>query len=193
MILVRPAREQLPSYRDALERAFVPNNLQPESSRRAELAAIAADADAFLASLDDLEARGGPIVLPDGSRAERLPGFRRWMRDGAAVLGSIGLRFRPGTAELPPHVLGHIGYGVAEWARGRGVATRALALMMDEARGLGLPHVDLTTDPDAAASIRVIEKNGVALVGRFEKSAAHGGREGLRWRIALHSGSGPPS
>ena len=32
-------------------------------------------AEAFVASLDDPEARGGPIPLPDGSFAERLPGM----------------------------------------------------------------------------------------------------------------------
>lgn len=141
--------------------------------------------EAFLAALDDLKARGGPITQPDGTQAEPLPGFRRWMWDSAAVLGSIGLRFRPGTAELPPRVLGHIGYGIAAWACRRGAATRALALMLGEARGFGLPHVDLTPDPDAAASIRVIEKNGGVLVGRFSKAAAHRGGEGLRWSIAL--------
>lgn len=188
--LVRPGREHLASYRAALERGFSPNNLQPEASRAAELDSIARDPDAFLASLEDLEARGGPIELPDGTRAERLPGFRRWMWDGREALGSIGFRFRPGTAELPPHVLGHIGYGVVPWAWGRGVATRALALMLEEARGFGLPFVHLTTDPDAAASIRVIEKNGGVLVGRFRKTAAHGGDEALRWRIGLQPPGG---
>jgi predicted acetyltransferase len=89
-------------------------------------------------------------------------------------------------AELPSHVLGHCGYAVVPWARGRGVATRALALLLPEAAALGLPHIDLTTDPDNLASIRVIERNGGVLVERFAKDAAYGGGAGLRYRIVLH-------
>jgi predicted acetyltransferase len=38
--------------------------------------------------------------------------------------GAINLRWQPGTAELPPHCLGHIGYGVVPWKRGRCEAFR---------------------------------------------------------------------
>jgi hypothetical protein len=51
---------------------------------REELVKIAADPAAFLASLDDKEAKGGPIKLPDGSTVARLPGFRRWLSSAAA-------------------------------------------------------------------------------------------------------------
>lgn len=183
--LVRPAREHLACYRDALERGFSPDNTAPERTRLAQLAAIAEDADAFLAAQENL-APTDAIELPDGSRAPRLPGFRRWAWQEGAFLGSVGLRFQRGTPALPPHVLGHIGYAVVPWGRGRGVATRALALMLAEARGFGLPWVELTTDPENPASARVIEKNGGVLVERFEKPGAYGGGAGLRWRIALY-------
>ena len=48
--------------------------------------------------------------------------------------GSIGFRWQPGTSTLPPYVLGHIGYAVVPWKRGRGYATQALALLLPEAR-----------------------------------------------------------
>ena len=78
---------------------------------REDLSRIYADAAAFLASMEDREAKGPPVTLPDGSTARRLPGFKRWLWDGE-FCGSIGLRWQPGTTALPPHCLGHIGYAV---------------------------------------------------------------------------------
>lgn len=111
MHLVWPGREYLASYREALERGWSPDNVRGEVARVAELDAIAADADAFLASLVDREARGAPLTMPDGTQARRLPGYRKWMWDQQFV-GTIGFRWQPGTDALPPHVLGHIGYAV---------------------------------------------------------------------------------
>jgi len=48
-----------------------------------------------------------------------------------------------------------------------------------------LTFVELTTDADNAASQRVILANGGRLVGPFRKLEAHGGAEGLRFRIEL--------
>ncbi len=138
----------------------------------------------------DPQAKGGPIKLPDGSNVPRLPGFRRWMWDGA-FCGSIGLRWQPGTSELPPHVLGHIGYAVVPWKRGRGYAKRALALMLIEARGTGLTFVHVTAHPDNVASLAVIRANGGRLVECFREPAAYGGKESLRFRIDLTIEAGP--
>jgi predicted acetyltransferase len=181
MELVWPAAEHLPSYRSALERGWSPNTLRVEAGRE-ELAWIDRDPAGFLAFLVDLEGAGPPVVLPDGTRVPRLPGYRRWMWDGE-FCGSIGFRRQPGTCELPPHVLGHIGYAVVPWKQGRGHATRALALLLAELRDM--PYVELTTDPDNLASRRVIEANGGVLFERFTKAGAYGGAEGLRYRIAL--------
>jgi predicted acetyltransferase len=83
----------------------------------------------------------------------RLPGYRRWMWDGE-LCGVIGFRWQPGSNELPPHVLGHIGFAVVPWKRKRGYATRALALLLPELRDTGLEYVKLTTDTDNVASAR---------------------------------------
>src|SRR6476661_1420872 len=181
MELVWPAPPYLPDYQHALERGWSPDNLRPEAARE-ELERIAQDPDLFLAQQVDREAKGPSITLPDGSTVPRLPGFRKWMWDGD-FCGSIGFRWQPGTAELPPYVLGHIGYAVVPWKRGHGYATQALAGILPEARHLGLPFVELTTEADNAASRRVIEANGGRLVDRFTKSTHHGGAEGLRYRI----------
>jgi len=139
---------------------------------------------AVIASMDDREARGDPITLPDGPTVPRLPGFRRWLWDGE-FCGSIGLRWQPGTTALPPHCLGHIGYGVVPWKQGRGYAKAALGQLLPEAKAVGLPRVEITTDLDNTASQRVILAYGGVLVEQFNKPPQFGGGPGLRFRIAL--------
>lgn len=181
--LVNPAREHLESYVAALKRDWSPDNVRSET-RTEQLRQIASDPDGFLASLDDRGAKGPPLRLWDGSLVPRLPGFRRWMWDGEFV-GTIGLRWQPGTSALPPHCLGHIGYAVVPWKRRLGYATAAVRLLLPEARKEGLTYVELTTEEDNLPSQRVIVNNGGVLVGRFEKSAYHGDMKGLRFRIEL--------
>lgn len=189
MQLVVPSLDRLDRYAGALRRGgFFSDNIRREASAREELAKIAADPAAFVASLDDREAKAGPVTLPDGSQVKRLPSYRRWMwddGDDGGFCGSIAFRWQPGTSALPPYVLGHIGYAVVPAKRGRGYATRALALLLPEARREGLSHVELTTDVDNIPSQKVITNNGGTLVERFDKGDAHGGGEALRWRIVL--------
>jgi predicted acetyltransferase len=182
--LVRPAREHLAGYVDALQRGWSADSSRGASAGHEEIETIRIDADAFLASLDDRQAKGAPITLPDGSRKPRIPGFRRWMWDGE-FCGSISLRWQPGTTDLPPHCLGHIGYGVVPWKQGRGYGTAALRLILPEARAVGLPFVEITTDPGNAASRRVIEAAGGVLLERFTKPPPFGSVPGLRYRIAI--------
>ena len=185
MELVWPAAQHLPSYVHALRQGWSPDNLRPEAALD-ELERIAGDPDRFLAEQIDREAKGPPVILPDGSTVLRLPGYRKWMWDGE-FCGVIGFRWQPGTTELPPHCLGHIGFSVVPWKRQRGFATRALQLLLPQATQEGLAYVELTTDAANAASRRVIEANGGELVERFYKPAVYGGAESLRFRILLAS------
>jgi predicted acetyltransferase len=183
MHLVSPSAEYLASYADALRQGWSPDNLRPEAAQE-ELERISADVPQFLAEQVDREAKGPPIVLGDGSAARRLAGYRRWMWDGD-FCGVIGFRWQPGTTELPPYCLGHIGFSVVPWKRRRGYASQALAMLLPEVRQEGLPYVELTTDVSNIASQRVILSNGGRLVERFNKPSYHGGAESLRFRIYL--------
>jgi predicted acetyltransferase len=184
MHLVWPSRDYLPSYVSALQRGWSPDHLRGQALTDEQLAVIAKDPDAFLASLVDREAKGPPVTLPDGSKASRLPGYHRWLWDGE-FCGTIGLRWQRGTTDLPPYCLGHIGYAVVPWKQRRGYATLALRLLLPEARAEGLPFVEITTDLTNIASQRVIEANRGVLFERFNKPVQYGGAESLRYRIAL--------
>jgi predicted acetyltransferase len=183
MDLIWPAAQYLPGYVHALRQGWSPDNLRPQAALD-DLARIAEDPDRFLSEQVDREAKGPSITLPDGSTVPRLPGYSRWMWDGE-FCGSIGFRWQPGTTELPPYCLGHVGFSVVPWKRRRGYATRALQLLLPQAGEEGLAYIDLTTNSDNIASRRVIEANGGKLVERFHKPAGYGGAESLRFRILL--------
>jgi predicted acetyltransferase len=183
MNLVWPDAQYLGGYVHALRQGWSPDNLRPQTALD-ELARIEKDPECFVREQVDREAKGPPIVLPDGSLFPRLPGYSLWMWDGE-FCGSIGFRWQPGTTELPPYCLGHVGYSVVPWKRRRGYATRALELLLPLARAEGLAYIELTTDADNLASQHVIEANGGTLVERFHKSKAYGGAAGLRYRILL--------
>lgn len=184
MHLVRPSAEHLPSYRAALDRGWDWDADPTPGGMQALLARVDGDSETFLARMDDERAEGGPVTMPDGSTVPRLPGIRRWMWDGDFA-GSISLRWQPGTTELPPTCLGHIGYGVVPWRQGRGYATKALGDILPEARARGLAFVDITTDLANVASQRVVRANGGVLVRQFTKLEVHGGGQALLWRIGL--------
>ena len=184
MTLIWPSATYLPSYVAALESGWSPDNLRGAAAAREQLDRIAREPGAFLRTLVDIEASGGPITLPDGTTVPRLPGYVRWVWDGE-FCGTIGFRWQPGTEALPPTCLGHIGYAVVPWKRGRGYATRALRELLADAASTGLRYVEITTTPENVASRRVIEANSGALIEDFIAPPALGSGRHLRYRIAL--------
>lgn len=182
--LVAPTEQHLASYAEALRRGWSPNSERATAASLEELAQIESDPKAFIESLDDREAKGAPVKMPDGSVVPRLPGFRRWMWDGEFA-GSIAFRWQRGTVELPPYCLGHIGYSVVAWKQRRGYATAALLMLLDEARFMEFPYVEITTDPENLPSKKVILAAGGTLYEEFLKPPQFGGKPCLRFRIGL--------
>ena len=89
-------------------------------------------------------------------------------RDTGALLGSVGF-------QVLDHSRATFGYWVAREARGRGVATRALRLLVRHAaHEHGLARLQLIVEPENVASIRVAENAG------FQREAL------LRSYIELH-------
>lgn len=181
--LRQPSRMLLPAYAAALRAGWSPNNSRDVSGEY--LVRIEQDPDEFIAWL----LRPGEMIrLPDGLEVRRLPDRLRWIvaldQQGDPLVGSISLRWQEGTTALPEHVLGHIGYTLLPAHRGRGYGTQALALILDEARDVGLTQVEITCDPDNHASRRVIEKNGGVFVESFV-NPRYGAEPHLRFLIRL--------
>lgn len=183
MELVTPARPYLDGYLDALRREWSPTTTNPDFWRD-ELVRVEADPEEALRLFAQVDPEGRTITLPDGTEVPRIPGVTRWMWDGEFA-GAINFRWVEGTPELPPHVLGHIGYSVVPWKQRRGYATQALHDMLEIARGTGLPYVEITTQPDNAGSQKVIEANGGVCLGEFPEPLQYGGHTGIKYRVAL--------
>jgi predicted acetyltransferase len=182
MELLAPSPGLLEGYLDAVRRGWMGDRVL-FGSADALLSLADRDRDAVLSRLTDRSA-DGMRYFADGSTAPALPSLFRWMWDGHFV-GNIDLRWPLAGEELPDDVPGHIGYGTVQWMRGRGYATRALALTLDLARGEGMAEVELVTDVDSIASQRVVERNGGVRGEELTLPGRIGGGRAYRWRIAL--------
>jgi predicted acetyltransferase len=159
LTLITPSRAHIPGFVAALKTGWSPDNTQDIHAE--QLTSIRRNVDAFL---KDLTGAGGTIRHADGTVTPRLANRMFWMWDGE-FCGIVGLRWQPGTVDLPPYVRGHIGYGVVPWKQRRGHASRALALVLPVARAAGLPRVFISARVDNIASRRVIERNGGVPLG----------------------------
>ncbi|WP_026533638.1 GNAT family N-acetyltransferase [Arthrobacter sp. H14] len=83
-----------------------------------------------------------------------------WITDGEQILGGIALRHA--SNPLVPRA-GHVGYGIRSSARGRGLASWAVALMVEEAHILGIDRVLAVCESDNIASAKTIERQGGVL------------------------------
>jgi predicted acetyltransferase len=100
-----------------------------------------------------------------------VPAYYFWMRRATGtqaalgdlnIVGSVGLRI--GDNENVQRTIGHIGYNVYPFARGRHYAERAARLLFPLARGHGLNPLWITCNPDNLASRRTCERLGATLV-----------------------------
>ena len=176
--LVTPGLAWIEPYAAALARGWSPNTTRDVSGE--QLAAIRADADAFLRDLLD---PAGTLTVADGTRVPKLPSHLFWIVDGE-FCGSLNFRFQRGTEALPPYCSGHIGYSIVPWRQRRGYATDALRQVLPVCRAEGFARVSLTCDADNEGSIKVIEANGGRLAGR-DAHPERPGKERLTYWIAL--------
>jgi ribosomal-protein-alanine N-acetyltransferase len=70
-----------------------------------------------------------------------------------------------------------LGYRIGEQDGGRGIASRAVALCLEQAFGThGLRRIEATARPENRGSIRVLERNGFRQFGHSRRSFQLGGR-----------------
>jgi ribosomal-protein-alanine N-acetyltransferase len=87
--------------------------------------------------------------------------------DGGRLVGRVNLR----SVRRAHYHSAELGYRVDQREGGRGVASRAAALALDEAFGpLALWRVEAGARPENLASIRVLERNGFVRFGHSRRA-----------------------
>lgn len=81
-----------------------------------------------------------------------------WVTDNADYIGRISIRHSLTDSLLK--VGGHIGYEIRPSKRGLGYGTKALELVLPQAKAMGLDKVLLTCDSTNIGSKKIIEANG---------------------------------
>lgn len=84
-----------------------------------------------------------------------------------------------------------LGYRIGEHDGGRGVASRAVALCLEQAFGVhGLQRIEAVARPVNTGSIRVLERNGFHQFGHSKRSFELGGEWFDRLLFERHRGDG---
>jgi ribosomal-protein-alanine N-acetyltransferase len=134
-----------------------------------ELLALRVANREFLAPFDPF--RDDEFFTLEAQRA-RMGEHSYAILDGAAIAGTISLS----NVVRGPFQSANVGYWVDEARNGRGLASRALAAMVDEAFGpVGLHRLEAGTLVDNIASQRVLEKNGFERIGLARRYLHIGG------------------
>jgi ribosomal-protein-alanine N-acetyltransferase len=89
------------------------------------------------------------------------------LKEDGAIVGRVNLR----AVTRPYFNKATLGYRIGERCVGRGYASRAVALALEQAFGaLELWRVEATSRPENAASVRVLERNGFTAYGRATRA-----------------------
>ena len=99
--------------------------------------------------------------------------YQYLVAEGDRIVGRVNL-----TAVRRAHFhCADLGYRIGEHDGGRGVASRAVALCLEQAFGThGLLRLEATARPENAGSVRVLERNGFRQFGRSRRSFELGGQ-----------------
>lgn len=117
---------------------------------------------------------------------DRVPSSVFWLVEGEKFLGRGSVRHR--LDEFFAEFGGHIGYEIRPSERRKGYGTLFLALMLPEAKKLGIHKALVCCDTDNYASIRIIQKNGG--VKRDTHSVTWYDKPFYRWWITLDDAEG---
>jgi ribosomal-protein-alanine N-acetyltransferase len=80
-----------------------------------------------------------------------------------------------------------LGYRIGEHDGGRGIASRAVALCLEQAFGThGLGRIEAVARPENKGSVRVLERNGFRQFGRSRRSFELGGQWFDRLLVERH-------
>jgi predicted acetyltransferase len=168
MQLIRPAKEYIKSYTEAIEEDVLH---RPESERSfSDPATIIDKAYKFEQGID---------LKPGYVKSTTF-----WLVDKGIFIGEIRIRH-----ELTPQLLkfgGHIGYEVRWSEINKGYATKMLSMALPYCRDiLKLSRVLITCDDNNIASAKVIEKNGGVLENKVINHLERGSVTTRRYWIEL--------
>lgn len=145
------------------------------------------DADAFARGTEDPAVRRfGHLPLPEYTPAVVRAQIDGVIADGLHAgdlavlavadpatdefLGSLVLfDFRPGRAE--------VGFWIAPWGRGRGVARGAVQAALELAAAVRISHLDARTSPENDGSVRVLTGAGFRQIGGVRTETTPSGEE----------------
>ncbi len=114
----------------------------------------------------------GAIAAAETARAAGQA-FQYLVVEGGRIVGRVNLT----AVRRAAFHCADLGYRIGEHDGGRGVASRAVALCLDQAFGThGLLRIEATARPENGGSIRVLERNGFVQFGHSRRSFELGGR-----------------
>ncbi len=181
--LVKPCKEFLPSYLEALSEG-THCNMALGAFADESVDEISRDPDEYLKRINDTSPR--VVELPDGSSYTIADHALFWLVDGARYLGSVSLRFA-GDKEVIEEFGGHIGVAIRPGLLNKGYGVKAATLAWQLAgayfKERGINPIFVSCNPTNTASKRLIEHNGGKLVQ--EKSDAFGTGPSLVYVIDL--------
>ena len=149
--LVKPNNQYKESIIAMIEEWKSYNEMHPNANR-APAAIFAKDPyeyETFVESIDN-----------KGNEPGKVPSTTYFLYDDERdiMIGAINIRHYLNDFLLKEG--GHIGDGIRPSERGKGYATKMIALGLDVCRNLGIKHVLMVCDRDNIASARTIIKNG---------------------------------
>ncbi len=127
---------------------------------------------------------GFPAALPVVLAAARAGGADPWgshlfFEDDGVLVGFGGFKGRPTGGEV------EIGYAVAPSRQGRGIATAAAEVMIDQARPSGVEVVVAHTLAELNASTSVLRRCGFVHVATVDDPGGDVAGDVWRWELSL--------